>query len=85
MLFEFTGQLLILPVTKSGTSAVAWNNTNGAIESDNVIKANEAVETDGAPMQKKTSPKKTVFSVSVQLIIYLESCGVFLYYIVGIS
>lgn len=61
------GQLLILPVTKSGTSAVTWNNTNGTIEGDNAINASEAVETDGAPMQQKTSSKKTVFSVSKNL------------------
>ena len=62
---SFTGQLLILPVTKSSTIAVEWNNTNGAIESDNTTKANELVEADGAPIQKKMSPKKTVFSVSI--------------------
>ena len=66
-LISLTGQLLILPVTKSGTSAVALNNTNGVMESDNAINASEAVETDGAPKQQKTSPKKTVFSVSKNL------------------
>lgn len=60
----FVGQLLIVPVTKSTvTSAVAQSNiiqSSGDVQSDNAVKANEVVESDGAPTQKRTSPKKTV-------------------------
>ena len=61
---------MILPVTKA--SGVVWNNTNGAVESDNGLKAAEAVECDGVPVQKKMSPKKATLSVSTLIVCILH-------------
>ena len=61
----FTGQLLILPVSKASTGAVVCNNSNGDVE-NNVFESNGDVETGGAPVSKKTSPKKVKVSVSIQ-------------------
>ena len=77
-----TGQLLIVPATKATTAnAVVQRNllqSNGGVENDNAIKANEVVESNGVLIQNRTSPKKSLLSVST----LLYSCYIYIIYIV---
>ena len=77
-----TGQLLIVPATKATTAnAVVQSNSlqsNGGVENDNAIKANEVVESNGVLIQNRTSPKKSLLSVSTLLYSYCINIMLFI-------